>query len=135
MVKFVNNGVLALKDLDCSDNIALFVRSFYTKLLADEQLSPIFHDVAKIDLEQHIPRICSYWEKLLLGDKSYQRHTMNIHREVDNQQAFTAHDFERWLQHFTATAGSEFAGPKSERAIVVATTIAKNMQIALEKTR
>jgi hemoglobin len=134
MVKLLNNRLLALKDLDCKDNIALFVRSFYTKLLADDQLSPIFHDVAKIDLEQHIPRICSYWEKLLLGDKSYQRHTMNIHREIDNQQAFTAHDFELWLQHFTNTARFEFSGPKSERAVVVASTIAKNMQIALDKS-
>ena len=121
-----------MKDLDSKENIALFVDSFYQKLLSDEVLAPIFNDVAKIDIKQHLPRICSYWEKLLLGDKSYQRHTMNIHRALNKKQPFTDDDFRRWLAHFKATAENEFAGKKTDRAVVIATTIAKNMQIALK---
>ncbi len=124
---------MQLKDLDSKENIAEFVESFYDKMLADEQLAPIFHEVAAIDIQQHLPRICSYWEKLLLGDKSYQRHTMNIHREVDLKQRFTPNDFERWLQHFTTTVTQEYHGDKADRALVIATTIAKNMKTALER--
>ncbi|MCK5881203.1 MAG: group III truncated hemoglobin [Sinobacterium sp.] len=124
---------MQLRDLDSKENIKDFVDSFYDKVLADEQLAPIFHEVAGIDVEQHLPRICSYWEKLLLGDKAYQRHTMNIHREIDAKQRFTPSDFDRWLQLFTQTAQQEFKGEKADRAVVVATTIAKNMAVALNK--
>ncbi|MCK5880343.1 MAG: group III truncated hemoglobin [Sinobacterium sp.] len=126
---------MQLKDLDSKENIEEFVSSFYDKVLADKQLAPIFHDVAGIDIKQHLPRICSYWEKLLLGDKAYKRHTMNIHREINAKQRFTNDDFERWLQHFTQTANEEYQGEKTSRAVVIATTIAKNMQLALEKNK
>jgi len=122
-------------DLDSPAHIRLFIDSFYEKVLTDALLAPIFTDVAKIDIAVHIPTICSYWEKLLLGDKTYQRHTMNIHRAVDQQFPFSDAAFERWLALFTQTATAEFfAGPMTDRALVVATTIAKNMQVALQKS-
>ena len=122
----------AMLDLDSPENIRLFVDSFYAKVLNDETLEPFFTEVAGIDLKVHIPTICSYWEKLLLGDKSYQRHTMNIHRVVDNKQRFTAQNFQSWLSHFKCTA-REFSGSKTDRAVTVASSIAANMQEAFER--
>ena len=105
------------------------------EVLADPQLAPIFLDVAGIQIEEHFPRIISYWEKLLLGKTDYQRHTMNIHREVDAQQQFTSEDFVRWYALFEATANQSFAGDKTERAKRVAKKIANNMaqSLGLEK--
>jgi hypothetical protein len=54
-------------DLDSPEHIRRFVHAFYAHLLNDEQLAPIFLDVAQIDLQKHLPLICSYWEKLLLA--------------------------------------------------------------------
>ncbi|NRA42264.1 MAG: group III truncated hemoglobin [Pseudomonadales bacterium] len=117
-------------DLDSAQHIQQFVESFYEKILSDQSLEPIFSKVAKVDLNKHLPIICSYWEKLLLGASDYRRHTMNIHRAVDVQQAFTEANFVAWLAHFKATA-AEFSGPKTDRAVVIASTIAANMQQAL----
>ncbi|MBE9538420.1 MAG: group III truncated hemoglobin [Proteobacteria bacterium] len=119
-------------DLDSRQNIEAFVDSFYQKMLADPQLAPIFVDVAQIDLREHLPHIKNYWCKLLLGEKDYQRHTMNIHRDLHSKRSLQARDFQRWLALFVATVEESFAGERGERAKKVAQTIAKNMEVALE---
>ena len=118
-------------DMDTPERIREFVEAFYERLLADERLAPIFIDVANIDIREHFPRIQAYWEKLLLGGDNYQRHTMNIHRALHAKQTLTPADFERWLSYFEQTADSHFAGPKTERAKMIAKRIATNMEHAL----
>lgn len=121
----------ARPDLDCRENIECFIDRFYQRLLADERLAPIFVDVAAIDLAVHLPHIKDYWCKLLLGEKGYQRHTMNIHRQLHGKQPLQAEDFQRWLDTFTATVDEGFAGERAERAKQVAAAIAANMQKSL----
>ncbi len=118
-------------DLDSREHIERFVDIFYQRLLADEQLAPIFLDVAAIDLSVHLPHIKDYWSKLLLGEKAYSRHTMNIHRQLHGRRALLSADFERWLELFVATVDGDFAGPHAERAKQVATAIAANMRKSL----
>ncbi len=119
-------------DLDSRRNIEIFVDAFYARLLKDDRLAPIFLDVAAIDLDQHLPHIKDYWCKLLLGDQTYQRHTMNIHRRLHARRPLTAPDFERWLAHFHASVDAGFSGPNAERAKRIATSIASNMQASLK---
>jgi len=121
------------QDLDSPERIRQFVDAFYARLLADSQLAPIFIDVAQVDLEKHKPLICQYWEKLLLGSDEYQRHTMNIHRAVNQKQTLEPADFAQWLTCFTETIDSLFKGPRAERAKQVATTIASNMEKSLAR--
>jgi hemoglobin len=125
------NTVDSRPDLDSRENIAFFVDRFYQRLLADEQLAPIFVDVAEIDLLVHLPHIKDYWCKLLLGDKKYQRHTMDIHRQLHGKRPLQGQDFQRWLEFFVATVDAYFAGEHAERAKQVAATIAANMEKSL----
>ena len=118
-------------DLDSREHIEFFVDRFYERMLADEQLAPIFVDVAQIDLAVHLPHIKDYWCKLLLGDAEYRRHTMNIHRQLHSKRALQAQDFQRWLNFFTATVDEYFVGERAERAKQVAASIAANMQKSL----
>ena len=118
-------------DLDSRANIGRFVELFYARLLADEQLAPIFVDVAAIDLDVHLPHIKDYWCKLLLGETGYRRHTMNIHRKLHGRRPLRAEDFQRWLAFFTATVDDNFAGDRAERAKQIAAAIAANMQKTL----
>jgi hemoglobin len=118
-------------DMDSRQNIEFFVDRFYERLLADQQLAPIFVDVAQIDLAVHLPHIKDYWCKLLLGEQGYQRHTMNIHRQLHGKRPLTAADFQRWLAFFTSTVDEHFAGERAERAKKVAATIAANMEQGL----
>ena len=118
-------------DLDCRENIERFVDLFYQRMLSDEQLAPIFVDVAEIDLAVHLPHIKDYWCKLLLGEKGYQRHTMNIHRQLHGKRPLQKQDFQRWLAFFVATVDEDFGGERAERAKQVATSIAANMEKSL----
>lgn len=120
-----------MPDLDSCERIKQFVDAFYARLLADEVLRPLFVDVGQIDLAKHLPLIRAYWEKLLLGENDYHRHTMNIHRALDAKQHLENPAFERWLLLFQQTLNESYAGPKAERAKQVARHIAFNMSHAL----
>jgi hemoglobin len=122
-------------DMDSREHIEQFVNLFYERLLEDEQLAPIFVDVAEIDLSVHLPHIKNYWCKLLLGERDYQRHTMNIHRQLHSKRVLQPVDFERWLSFFMSTADANFAGVKAEQAKRVAAAIAANMQKSLPGDR
>ncbi len=118
-------------DLDCRENVELFVDYFYARVLVDEQLAPIFLDVARIDLQVHLPHIKRYWCKLLLGENAYRRHTMNIHRQLHARRSLAPEDFERWLSLFGCTLDRSFAGPYSQKARRIAGAIAANMEQGL----
>ena len=118
-------------DLDSRLQVERFVDLFYQRMLADEQMSPIFLEVARVDLDLHLPHIKDYWCKLLLGERGYQRHTMNIHRQLHGKRELQAEDFQRWLGHFTATLDEHFAGEYTDKARRIATAIAANMEKGL----
>ncbi len=124
------NSAADRPDLDTRE-IERFVDLFYERLLTDEQLAPIFVDVAEIDLEVHLPHIKDYWCKLLLGEKRYARHTMNIHRQLHGKRSLRVEDFDRWLAFFIDAVDANFAGERSERAKQIAASIASNMQKSL----
>ena len=120
-------------DMDSKESIEFFVDRFYERVLADERLSPIFVDVAEVELSVHLPHIKNYWCKLLLGEKKYQRHTMSIHRQLNDKRALQSDDFQRWLTYFCATADEHFAGKRTERAKYVAKKIAANMEKSFQR--
>lgn len=125
-------GISALPDLDCRANVELFVRRFYARMLRDPLLAPIFLEDIGIRIEEHLPRIRQYWEKMLLGTGGYSRHTMAIHRAVHARRALGEVEFARWLQLFRATLDEGFRGPGSDRARQLAERIARNMQSGLD---
>ena len=120
-------------DMNSKESIEFFVDRFYERVLADERLSPIFVDVAEVELSVHLPHIKNYWCKLLLGEKKYQRHTMSIHRQLNDKRALQSEDFQLWLTYFCATADEHFAGKRTERAKYVAKTIAANMEKSFQR--
>ena len=115
-------------DLDSADNITLMVNHFYDALLDDDLMAPLFLDVAKVDLSTHLPIISLYWQKMLLGDKTYQNNTMAKHRTINKQQVFAEEHYLTWLDHFTATAQAHFAGPYTDKALNIANNVIKNMK-------
>ncbi|MEM0954333.1 MAG: group III truncated hemoglobin [Pseudomonadota bacterium] len=118
-------------DLDSRAELQRFVRHFYGAMLDDDVLGPLFIDVAAVDLEQHMPHIVDYWAKLLLGERDYQRHTMNIHRRLHGKRTLEPADFQRWLRYFQGAVDAGWVGPRAARAKRIAATIAQNMQSAL----
>lgn len=116
-----------LPDLSSHERIDQMVAGFYQRLLSDEVMAPLFLDVARIDLQTHLPLISQYWYKMLLGDNGYQRHTMKKHRQLHAKQALTGEHHERWLQHFFTYLDRHFSGPNTDRAKHIAQRVMFNL--------
>lgn len=116
--------------IDLADRAAIeeLVASFYEKVLSDPVLAPVFLDVAKIRIEEHLPRIVDYWCKMLHGTKTYKRHTIAIHQHLHHQSAFEKVHYERWLLLFLSSIDERFSGPYTDKARRVAGNVIKNMQ-------
>ena len=72
----------ALSDIETRADCERLVRAFYAKALDDPIIGFIFVDVAKLDLEAHVPRITSFWETMLLGAQSYTGGAFHPHAEL-----------------------------------------------------
>lgn len=125
----------SLPDLDSREQIDAMVLGFYRRMLEDPEMAPVFFDVAGIDLNKHLPLICQYWHKMLLGDHSYQRHMMQKHRDLDDKFRLTGVHHERWLGHFMANLEGRYAGPNTDRARRLAARIMDNLYLQLHTRR
>lgn len=120
-----------MNDIETRADLDLMLRRFYEKLLADERIAYIFTDVAKIDLETHLPKIGNFWEMSLLGTGSYSTNVMRVHMDLHEQTSLKPEHFNIWLDHFYSVTDSLFAGPVAEMAKTRALSIATVMQIKM----
>ncbi len=119
------------KDIATREDIELLMNTFYERLLADEAISYIFTDVAKLDIKTHIPVITDFWESVLLNKNIYHNNTMKIHLDLNDKTALTKKHFDVWLKHFTTTVDELFEGNIALRAKQRATSVATIMQIKI----
>ncbi|AFT69712.1 hypothetical protein B5T_01430 [Alloalcanivorax dieselolei B5] len=122
-------------DLDSPEQIDRMVSLFYQRILEDPLLAPVFLEVARIDLDEHLPLIAAFWKKLLLGDDRYNRHMMAKHRAVDDKMPLTGAHHERWLALFVASLDEHFDGPYTDRARHLAARIIDNLYEQLSQRR
>lgn len=118
------------KDIETRADIDRLLIRFYSKATKDDVIGYIFTDVAKLDLEFHLPIIGDFWETLLFRTGNYQRHKRNplqIHGELNLKTPLRAEHFRRWLEIFHATADELFAGERVEFAKSRAEAIANQM--------
>lgn len=101
------------------------VRAFYGRALSDPIIGWIFTDVAKLDVEAHVPQIASFWETILLGTKSYQGTPFAPHAALHAQVGLRAGHFGRWLALWSETVDELFAGERAELAKAHALRVAQ----------
>lgn len=123
-----------MNDIENRADIDLLMRVFYERALADEVIGYIFSDVAKLDLEHHLPIIGDFWETMLFRTGDYAargRNPMEVHRQLHLKSAFKPVHFSRWLELFVGCVDEEFAGPRAEfikmRAHAVANRFQENL--------
>lgn len=120
-----------MNDIETRVDIDLLMRVFYERALADEVIGYIFSDVAKLDLEHHLPIIGDFWETMLFRTGDYAergRNPMEVHRQLHLKSAFKPVHFSRWLGMFVSCVDEEFAGPRSEFIKMRAHAIANRFQ-------
>ncbi len=120
-----------MNDIENRADIDSLMKSFYRAAISDEKIGYIFTDVAKLDLEKHLPVIGDFWESLLLGNNVYQIHGRNplqVHAELNEKTPLKTEHFRRWLEIFRATIDEMFAGTRADFAKSRAEAIANRMR-------
>jgi len=118
----------SLHDIEDRADCERLVRAFYGRALADDVIGWLFTDVAKLDLEAHVPRIASFWETILLGAQSYTGGAFRPHAELNAKARLRRGHFERWLWLWRMTVDELFAGERAELAKAHAERVARAFQ-------
>jgi hemoglobin len=101
------------------------VRAFYGRALEDPIIGWLFTDVARLDVEAHVPQIASFWATILLGERGYDGNPFPPHLEIHEQVGLTAGHFGRWLALWNDTLDELFAGERTELAKAHAMRVAQ----------
>jgi hemoglobin len=120
----INNDILDRADIDH------LMREFYSRALADPVIGYIFTDVARLDLDHHLPIIGDFWETVLFRTGDYARHGRTpviVHGELHMRSALKFEHFERWLKIFRSVVDANFAGDNAEFIKWRANAIANRM--------
>ena len=113
-----------LRDIESRADCERLVRAFYGKAMEDELIGWLFTDVAHLDLEEHVPVITSFWETVLLGDRSYYGGAFGVHAKLHEKAELKQAHFERWLVLWCRTVDELFDGERAAMAKVHALRVA-----------
>lgn len=119
-----DGGDRAPVDLASRADVEVLVRAFYLRAFADPLLGPIFRDVARMDLEAHLPVMCDFWQTVLFRAGLYRRNALQVHADLHAVFPLSSEGFARWLSLWTATVDDHFQGDKAELAKTQAARIA-----------
>ncbi len=122
-------------DINTREDINVFIRAFYQKVIRDETIGIIFTDIVRMDWEKHIPLIIDFWESILLDNPVYKNNAMEVHYHLNNIFALEKKHFEAWLFLFNSTIESLYEGPVTELAKKRASGIAAVMEFKMTNTR
>ena len=115
------------KDIETREDLLLLVQQFYKKLLADDSINYLFTDIAKIDLDHHLPVLVDFWDSILFQSDTYHKNAMQPHIVLNQKSPVKKEHFETWLRYFTESVDDLFAGSNSfvikERALSIATVM------------
>jgi hemoglobin len=115
------------RDIENREDLLLLVKRFYNKLLADASISYLFTEIAKINLEHHLPVLVDFWDSILFQSDTYQKNAMQPHLALHQQSPLQKQHFETWLLHFKESVDELFEGEKAflakERALSIATVM------------
>jgi len=119
------------KDISSREDLFLLIKNFYDKLLSDKTISYLFTDIAKINLDHHLPILVDFWDSVLFQSDTYRKNAMQPHLILNQKSPLEKHHFETWLMHFNNTVDELFEGEKAFLAKERAQSIATVMQIKL----
>jgi hemoglobin len=121
------------RDIETRADCELLVRTFYGRALQDPVIGFLFTDVARLDLEAHVPRITSFWETILLGARSYGGGAFRPHAVLHGKVRLRRGHFERWLALWRDTVDELFAGQRAELAKAHALRVARAFHQRLDQ--
>ncbi len=128
----ISNLVEYMEDVKNRADIAILVEDFYAKAMTNEKIGYIFTDVAKLNLEKHIPTICDFWETVLFGNMVYRGSVVRKHMDLNRMTSLEPIHFETWLTIWKEIVSSRYAGEKADEMISRAEKMAEMMSFKIQ---
>lgn len=114
-----------LPDILTHADCEVLVRAFYSRAMQDPLIGFIFTDVAKLDLEAHVPVITRFWETILLGAGTYSGGAFRPHAVLNQRVPLLTGHFDRWVTLWCAAVDERFAGDHADLAKAHARRVAR----------
>lgn len=124
-----------MNDIQNREDIELIVNAFYKKAIQDDEIGFFFTDIAKIKLDEHLPKMYNFWESIILGNPVYNGNPMRVHFPINKVAALEKRHFDRWLMLWETTLIRHFRGENTDVAITRAQNIARIMSHKMQYAR
>jgi hemoglobin len=118
-------------DITTFDDIKLLVDTFYSKVQKDEFIGPIFNEKIGNRWPEHLEKMYRFWQTILLEVHSYSGSPFPPHKQLP----VAKEHFDRWMEIFTKTTDSLFAGPLAEEAKLRAKNMAEMFHYKIDYFR
>ncbi|MEJ7838976.1 MAG: group III truncated hemoglobin, partial [Thermomicrobiales bacterium] len=115
-------------DIRDRQDIERLVVTFYERAFEDVVLGHIFVDVAKMDLVEHLPHMCDFWETVLFKTATYGRNAFEVHQRIHAMEQLTPMHFQRWEDLWHKTLDQTFRGEKANLAKLHASRMSGSIQ-------
>lgn len=112
-------------------DIKILVDSFYGKVREDVLLGPVFNTVIEDRWPQHLERMYTFWQTVLLEEHTYYGSPFPPHAKLPVDKLH----FDTWLALFSETVHEHFEGEKAEEAIWRARKMAEMFQLKIAHFR
>ena len=128
-------------DVTARADIEDIVARFYEAVLDDPIIGFIFTDVAKIELQHHLPIIVNFWADSLfqinnaVAEHRYTGNPLQKHLEVHQKLPLRPGHFTRWLFLFNKAVDAKHQGPQADEMKAKAELVGKSISAALVKAK
>lgn len=120
-----------VKDILTLRDIMSLVDTFYVKVRGDELLSPIFNERIGDRWTQHLEKMYSFWQTVLLDERTYYGAPFPPHAQLPVDHIH----FQQWMMLFITTIDELFEGEKAKEAKWRAARMAELFESKIEHYR
>lgn len=122
----------AKRDIGNLEDVKMLVDDFYGQIREDDLLADIFNDVIQDRWPEHLEKMYSFWQTVLLDDeRTYNGRPFVPHAYLPVEGMH----FERWLELWFGTVNEYFNGPRADVAKWQANRMAEMFLTKIEYLR
>jgi hemoglobin len=120
-----------MKDIENREDLLFLMEAFYSKMLKDEQIGYIFTEVAKLDLEHHLPLLADFWNNALFHSGGYKNNVVQIHKDLSAKEYLKPEHFKQWQELLAETIDANYQGEIAEKMKLRANQVGMTIQAKL----
>ena len=120
-----------MKDIENREDLLFLMEAFYSTMLKDVEIGYIFTDVAKLDLEHHLPLLADFWNNALFHTGGYKNNVVRIHKDLNGLEKLTPEHFARWQLLLGETIDASYQGEMAEKMKLRASQVGMTIQAKL----